>query len=60
MILIGRQLGRLSASPAIARRRLLSAACAKTVHEVTPPVPVPAVEDIEVSLYLIGDAGAPA
>jgi hypothetical protein len=38
----------------------LSTACAKTVPEVTPPVPVPAVDNIEVSLYLIGDAGAPA
>ena len=39
---------------------VLSLACGKTVREVAPPVPVPAVEDVEVSLYLIGDAGAPA
>ncbi len=39
---------------------IVSLACGKTVREVTPPVPVPAVEDVEVSLYLIGDAGAPA
>jgi hypothetical protein len=53
-------LGRLLAGPVIGAAVVLSAACAKTVHEVTPPVPVPAVERIEVSLYLIGDAGAPA
>ena len=53
-------LGRSLVGPVISAAVVLSAACAKTVHEVTPPVPVPTVEGIEVSLYLIGDAGAPA
>ncbi|TDJ54528.1 MAG: hypothetical protein E2O47_05880 [Gemmatimonadetes bacterium] len=39
---------------------VVSLACGTAVREVTPPVPVPAVEDVEASLYLIGDAGAPA
>ena len=50
---------------ALTTGKLLGAAlvvlsCSKTVHEVTPPVPAPGVSDVELSIYLIGDAGAPA
>ncbi len=39
---------------------LIALSCGRAVHEVAPPVPVPGTSDIELSIYLIGDAGAPA
>ncbi len=59
MILSRKMRRRAQTGFAIGGAALLSSACSKTVHEITTPVPVPAVEGIEVSLYLIGDAGAP-
>lgn len=39
---------------------LVLLSCSKAVRDVAPPVAVPGVDEIELSLYLIGDAGAPA
>ena len=39
---------------------LIALSCSRAVHEIAPPVPVPGTSDIELSIYLIGDAGAPA
>ena len=39
---------------------LLFLSCSTAVREIAPPVPSPGVSDIELSIYLIGDAGYPA
>jgi len=46
--------------PLLVGASLLVSACSQAVRDITPPVPQAAHDDIEVSVYFIGDAGAPA